>query len=246
MIEEKLTFQRKMKKHKLPNIPISTIIITLLSCAVIFLWLWKEDEAISNKQKDNIIAEKNAVIEYKTNENGDLVAEKTAALASRDAIKNAYNAEVGRIRKNFDVKLKDMQSFITAKIETIGEGKSSARDTLIIKKDGIEITGKKIRINEEWVSLTGILLNNDFEYRYSTRDSVTFVTSFKRDKFLGPKKLIVNGISHNPNSNIAGLRNIVVDDFKPKRFSLGPALFYDPFDNQFRVGVSVNYSVIKF
>lgn len=234
-----------MKKLKFPNIPISTIVITLLSCVIIFLWFWKEDEAMSNKQKDSIIAEKNAVIEYKTNENGDLVAEKTAALASRDAIKSAYNDEISRIRKDFDVKLKDMKGFITAKIETMGEGKSSARDTLIIKEDGTEITGKKIGINEEWFSLTGILLNNDFEYRYSTRDSVTFVTSFKKDKLFGPKRLIVNGISHNPNSNITGLRNIVVDDYKPKRVSLGPALFYDPFDNQFRVGVSANYSLIR-
>jgi hypothetical protein len=109
------------------------------------------------------------------------------------------------------------------------------------------LIGQKLTVQEKWFSLDGVALDGKFIGQYHTSDSLVFSTFFKRDGgIFSPKKLFVTGTSMNPNTTITGMQNIQVKGYKPKRFSLGAGLYFEPFTQSIHLGIGIHYGLIRF
>ncbi|MEC7753767.1 MAG: DUF6549 family protein [Bacteroidota bacterium] len=73
----------------------------------------------------------------------------------------------------------------------------------------------KIYYEDEWSKFDGLYETGIFELTYSVRDSINYVSYWKRPGFLKRKQLFTQGISHNPNTQITGLKDIRIKAPKP-------------------------------
>lgn len=89
-------------------------------------------------------------------------------------------------------------------------------------------------------------LNTPYTYTYS--DTLKFAFHMKSEGFLKNKKLYGSGMLTNPNALITNSKAILVNEYRDKRFGIGPSVSYGVSPNglQWNVGVSVHYSLIRF
>lgn len=73
----------------------------------------------------------------------------------------------------------------------------------------------KVYYEDEWSTFDGLYDTGVFELSYSVGDSISYVSYWKRPGFLKRKQLFTQGISHNPNTQISGLKDIRIKELKP-------------------------------
>lgn len=73
----------------------------------------------------------------------------------------------------------------------------------------------KLYYEDEWSIFNGLYDSGIFELDYSVGDSISYVSYWKRPGFLKKKQLFNQGISHNPNTQITGLKDIRIKIPKP-------------------------------
>lgn len=182
------------------------------------------------------------------NKAGQSVTDKTAAEVNLKHAKDFYAGELNQIRETFEIRDKNLKSFITAQFNATGKGSvTMSFDTTIQQRSNVRVHTPMFRINDGFLSFKGTMPDSaSLDYEYSYRDSVIFATSWKKNGLFRKKTLMVSGAFGNKNATITGLRNVEISDFKDKRFGIGPMVGYDILNNRLVVGVSVQYSLIKF
>lgn len=182
------------------------------------------------------------------NKAGQNVSDKRAAEVSLKDAKAFYAGELQQIRETFEIRDKNLRSFISAQFNATGKGSvTMSFDTTIQHSSNVRVHTPMFRVSDGFLDFKGAMpdsLHLDYEYQY--RDSVIFATSWKKNGLFRKKTLMVSGAFGNKNATITGLRNVVVSDFKDKRFGIGPMVGYDVLNNRPVVGVSVQYSLIRF
>lgn len=106
-------------------------------------------------------------------------------------------------------------------------------------------TTLSIHFEDKWLSIDGSL--TDKPWTYSIRDSLTFVSYYKK-KGLFKKQLVLNAYSANPNTTITGLTAIDIAQPKPKRIGIGLQAGYYYTGKAFvpAAGIGITYNIIRF
>lgn len=182
------------------------------------------------------------------NKAGQNVSDKRAAEVNLKDAKAFYAGELQQIRETFEIRDKNLRSFISAQFNATGKGSVTLSfDTTIQQRSNVRVHTPMFRVSDGFLDFKGAMPDSlHLDYEYSYRDSVIFATSWKKNGLFRKKTLMVSGAFGNKNATITGLRNVVISDFKDKRLGIGPMVGYDILNNRPVVGVSVQYSLIRF
>lgn len=215
------------------------------------------------KQKESVIAEKNAVIEYHVNEKGQLVADKEAAVLKAKELEASYPEIYKSLKEDMDVNFKRLKAFVQNEFEARGSGTGTivnnhyydsgtnqSFDSLKFKMDDSYL---KFNVNFELRYTPGKPINiTQSPYTYTFADTAKTAIHGRKKWFLGSEKLYATTVFSNPNAKITGTTNILVDNYRDKRFSIGVSAGWGlvKVDNDIHtgwfVGPSISYSLFKF
>lgn len=230
------------------NVPYIIVILILLFLAGWFYMELQEVKA-SDERKDTVIAEKNAEIKYRENEKGQIVAEKNAAIVSKKELEDAYPKIAEEIKNDFDLKLKNIRAFIKNEFEVRGKGTGTITNNHYFDSTSRKtVRFRDFKMNDGFLKFETKLFDSltTSQYNYVYTDTASTAIHGKKNWVFGKERLYATTIFRNPDAKIIGTTNILVQDHKDKRISIGPGLMYDPFSNRFVVGIGVTYSLIKF
>jgi hypothetical protein len=178
-------------------------------------------------------------------------AEAQVAQVRQEDMKSFFAEEVRQMQKDFNVKLKDVRSMIVASTytrDTVELVRDSSSGEITFNTDGgVPRDSAVFRYNDLWASFYAVVGKDKMLLDYNTRDSVAFLSNWKRNGLFKARSLMLDGISYNPKSKIYGIKNVEV---KAKESRLGLGLDgswgYGPGGWGFYVGVGLHYSLVKF
>jgi hypothetical protein len=217
--------------------------IISLSLAVIFIILasisYIEKLEEKNNQLVNVNTALNDSITYRKNKYNQLYAEKQVVEVTKEVAEKVYKKRLKEYRDLLNAK--NVTSGTEIGIQTIGQGTVILRDTIV---DTVYFRSGKLTIDERWFTFNALIKEDSANYDYKVIDSLSIVTDIDK-RFFKPDVHYIKAINHNPKTKVTGLNHVTIVESK-KTFSAGPAILYDPFSNSFRVGLSIQYSVLSF
>ena len=216
------------------------ILIIVLLCVLLSFSIQKCSNT-NNEYKNNIEA-LNDTIKYYQDKNGNLVATK---LAFESDVKTLKLLNEDLYKEIEDLKLKKSVSSI---VYIEGKVENPKQDTsYIVKHDTISKGfNKYFDFNNEYRVLEGnVKYENDSLGIFINKDIINFNYSVGIDK---DNNIYVK--STNPYVKYNEISGFRVSQSKKTHWSLGPSINfgYDPIQNKpsFNIGISLNYSLIKF
>lgn len=211
-------------------------------------WLFVELRKMKAElnRKDTIIAEKEGQVTHWKTESGRNAIEKDAAIATAKEFKEAYPKFTEELKNEFDVKWRDMRAFVRAEFQAQGKGTGAISNTYYIDSAGQRY--KEFNMDDGYLKFRTTLFDSMTmaPYQYTYGDTLTYGFNVRRKWFLGKERLYGFGGLKNPQAKIIGATNVLIDEFKDKRFSLGPYVGYSFTQNRVDFGVSLQYSIWKF
>ena len=226
-----------------------TTIVALIILGAFFYNKWQDSNA-EVRRKDSVIAEKNAEIKFRTNRQGQIVAEKEAAILRAKEIEDSYPAIAEKLEKSFDIKVKNLKAYIENQFHARGEGTApiitnNYYDTATNRM----VTAHKVDINDGYLDFHSVQFDSlkQVFYEYMYTDTASTAIHGKKKWLFGNEKLYATTIFNNPNAAITGTTNILVDSYKDKRWVISAGVSYVPFGEQhFQPTISVGYAIFKF
>jgi len=231
------------------------VVIAALIILLTFQSIRLQKAQTSVEQKESVIAEKNAIIEYHVNEKGQIVAQKQAAEIRAKDLEDAYPKIYESLKRDMDVKIKDLKAFVQNEFEARGSGTGSVtNNNYYDSASGKNIRFKDFHMSDGYLTFDTRLYDSlqSALYTYVYSDTAKTAIHAKRKWFLASEKLYATTVFSNPNAKITGTTNILVKDYRDKRFSIGISAGWGlvKVDNDIHtgwfVGPSVSYSLIKF
>lgn len=238
------------------------VLILFLLLALIFtvIKVEKQDELIH--QQESVIREKNATIEYHVNENGKIVAKKEAAELRAKDLEKSYPEIYKFIREEMDVNAKNLKAFVRNEFAAHGTGTGSiinnhyydsstntAFDSLKYRASDGFMT---FSVNLELKFTDNKITYTQSPYHYEYIDTASTAIHGRKKWFLGNEKLYSTTTFANPQAKIMGTTNILVNNYKDKRWSIGLSAGYgivktkEEVNTGWFVGPTVHYSLFKF
>lgn len=228
----------------------------LLAVGIIF-WLLRV-HAAEVAGKDSIIAEKNDHITYHQNKAQEAIATVAQVRASASAYQAAHPEEMAAILKQFDLRQSQFESYIRASFKAQNKGVSVVHTTFVpdtatadptdsIQEASFDVSDNYLTMHGDTRTQPGLpWLKVNWDYAYI--DTLSFVGREKKNGFLGfgKKTYWLDGKVENPKAQITSIKNFQVTEFRDKRWSIGPAVLFDPFSGKFVLGVGVTYSIFRF
>lgn len=134
--------------------------------------------------------------------------------------------EISGLKKN----LKNLESYISVGLTTLGTATAILRDTVLIR-DSVTHNVKAFGWMDKWAKIDGTIQDTTVNLEYKVRDSLTFTTYYQSNGLFKPRSLMMDAISHNPNSAITGIKNVKITSLKRRRprlsfyagYGVGPA-----------------------
>lgn len=230
--------------------------LTALLAAGIIFWLLRVHGA-EVAGKDSIIAEKEGKVIYHQNKAQEAIATVAQVRASAEAYKAAHPEEMAAIVKDFALKQAQLESYIRASFKAQNKGVSVVHTTFIpdtttvdpadsVQEGSFDIADNYLSLHGDTRTQSGLpWLKVNWDYAYV--DTLSFVGREQRNGFLGlgKKTYWLDGKVENPKAQITSLRNFQVTEFRDKRISIGPAVLFDPFSGTVRVGISIQYAILR-
>lgn len=200
----------------------------------------------SNKSKDSVITEQQATITYRTNKEGKLIADKQAAEARLQDFVKAYPLLAEQI-KSMGIDVKNLKAAYQAKFVVEGKG-----NTTIVHNHYTDSTGRKqdsthLNVSDGYLTFHATLYDSlHTAYKYIYQDEITVATYIKKKWFLGKKQMYSSSMLGNKNAKVTNSTDVLIKDYKDKRFSIGPYVGYDVFKNKLSGGISLQWALFKF
>ena len=229
-----------------PGKKISFLLACLLGCVVFMLIDCSNDiqnEAHLKSWKSVAITNATEVKLWK-NQEGLSRARAGVAEADRDILEQAYGEQFRAMRKELDIKSKQLQSATFIKTQTSGSIKTITRDSLIYL-DTTQVKAKVFQFRDRWATINGIFSRDSLSLNYSFVDSLTIATSWRRKHLFANRELQIDALSSNPYSSITGLSSLTVRDPKKSRVGIGPFVGIG-LNGKPVIGIGVQYSLLKF
>lgn len=223
--------------NKMGKYLIAIIVIQFLLLGVgAYLYQNSRNHSASLEQ---VYAEQSDEIKTWKDEAGKYRSQKMAAEVDLKTAKKHYQAEIDGVYHDMHVKYRNLKALVQVNTKTA--------DTITLEKP-VYIKGDTIRdsifiYRDVWADFIATMDSASIDLRYTVRDSLAFVSHYKRTG-LFKKQLFIDGVSHNPNTKIVGIKNISIG--KPSnRFGLtvGPSVGYGVVGNGLGpfFGVSATY-----
>lgn len=232
------------------------IVIILLLC--VFGYVEWQNSKIEIRNRDSAIREKDAVITYKTNREGKIIAEKDAAVLNAKEMREFYPKVVDKIEKSFDVKVKNLKAYMENAFAAQGHGTGT-----VINNNFYDSAAKKMVAFRDFSMDDGYLkfdtrlydsLRTQAPYAYVYRDTVTTVLSsdkrwwqvFRNEHIIGKTSF------GNPNSKSVSMTSILKGGDRDKRWALVVGLSYVPFlptdkpIEKIQPTLTFGYTILKF
>lgn len=180
---------------------------------------WKDKDGLSHARAQSAEATTKAILEFQKNEIKDL------------------QKQIGGLNKN----LSNLNNYITTGVKTSDTIFVTLRDTISVGN----IRKRLFTYTDEWSRIDGEIDSIGLRLSYEVRDSLTFVSYYKKQGLFKPKKLFIEGISYNPHTRITGLKNIQVAQPRRKRFGIGPYIGLDV-QGKPSIGIGLQYNIFTF
>jgi cupin superfamily acireductone dioxygenase involved in methionine salvage len=238
-----------------------TYILLLLALVVALLYFYDQNRKhmAESSRKDSVIAEKEAEIKYHVSVTGRMTSEKRAAEATTKEAMAAYNEVIEEIKREFDVKAKDIKAFVSASFRAQGSGTgttiihnhydSASRLTIIDSAAFNTDQDKFLKFNVTYYP--GKAKFSPYHYTYSDEILMAFHAK-KRWKPFGKEEIFASASFGNPNSMVTNQTSVLIKEARDKRWSLGMSAGWgllkvgDEVHTGFFLGPSVHYALFKF
>lgn len=240
-------------------------IIVLLAIAGIVIYGAYDDKRNEAKSLLSASSEKDAKVEKLTNALGEEIYRKQAAEVRIKDLEKSYPELAATLEKQFDIKVKNLKAYIENQFQVHGTGTG----TIINNNYGYDSATKTASDSLKYSVPNDKYLKFNVSFKVSFKDKFTFTQSpytytysdtvktviasnKKFFQFWKNEKLYATTKFGNQNSQITGATNILVNDFKDKRFSVSLSVGYgllkvkDEIHTGFFIGPSVSYSLFKF
>jgi hypothetical protein len=196
----------------------------------------KELTVINNKLDNNLKI-------YKDENNFYRAKAETAESDIRN-VRRVYEEELKTLKNDFNNINKNYKNLLNVynisletnnKLNLIIESYDKFVDTVFNENNNITNIRytRKFTYNDDWSKFYGFytLNTNDkfddkIEINYTTTDSITLVSYFKRKNIFSSRQLYVEGKSYNPNTQISNLKEIRIDNYKEPKWSIGTQVGY--------------------
>lgn len=102
--------------------------------------------------------------------------------------------------------------------------------------------------HNKWMTFHGIYnpANDSLKVKYAYRADFKLVSYFKGKNLIKKGDLISDITFSDPSIQVGEFQGVVVKQPRDLRLSIGPAIIYDPFHSSVNVGISLQYSIIRF
>lgn len=240
---------------------ILSIVIAIITIIFLLNRLSGRDKII--EQKDSVISEKNATITYHVNDKGRIVSEKDAAVLRSKDLEESYPKIYETLKRDMDINARNLKAYIQNEFSARGQGTGSITnnhyydsgtktsfDSLKFKMDDGYM---KFKVGFELRYFNNKLSYKQSPYSYSYSDTSKTAVHGKKKWLLGNERLYSTTTFGNPNSKITGTTNILVDNYRDKRWSISFSVGYglvkakdDEVHTGWFAGPSVTYSLFKF
>lgn len=151
-----------------------------------------------------------------------------------ETVADVYESEIDSLKKDFDFRVRNLDNVTNISTSTSETVYLTQIDTVYYPHYVYQ---------DKWTYIELKFKTEQPELFYSIKDSVSFIQHYKRENLLGKKVLYIDGISHNPNTQITGMKNLRVNK-SPNNFSLGLQLGYSP--SGMYLGLGLNYAILKW
>lgn len=151
-----------------------------------------------------------------------------------ETVADVYESEIDSLKKDFDFRVRNLDNVTNISTSTSETVYLTQIDTVYYPHYVYQ---------DKWTYIELKFKTEQPELFYSIKDSVSFIQHYKRENLLGKKVLYIDGISHNPNTQITGMKNLKINK-SPNNFSLGLQLGYAP--SGMYLGLGLNYAILKW
>lgn len=234
---------------KINNLTVAAIVTLAFGITAGSLYVNLQKTKRELKSKDSALTSANAEITWHKNAQGKLIAEKQAAEIRAKDLEQSFPKLAEVLTEQMDIKIKNLKAAIHAEFMAQGDG------VVDIHYHYDSATGKPIpsrwqfNVDDGYLDLKAEGLDSlQATYAYTYGDTLTYAFELRKKWLLGNKSLYGSGMLRNPGARIVNSESVLIDDFKDKRFGIGPYVGYGfgPDGGQTTIGISVHWSVFKF
>jgi hypothetical protein len=178
---------------------------------------------------------------------GEIGFEKVRVEADLKSLQESYGFLEDSL-KELGVKTKQLSSalFLAQRTQGSGEGRI---DTVRIQGEADTVkVGLKMEIKERYFDfIANIYESGNYDYNYSTYDSLAIVNVTKRPTPFHARVHSVKIVNANPNAKISGITSLTIVE-KPRKFHLGPLVSVTHDGERIRpfIGIGMAYSFLSF
>lgn len=213
-------------------------------------WIIRYNE-IEKKELRSVIAEKNDSIRYHRNEQGKLISEKIASEVRAKDLEKMYPEVVKELEKSFDIKIKNLKAYIKNEFSATGTGTGLV--TINNHYDSVakrSIWFRDFNMDDGYLTfhtrLYDSLSSSLYKYTYSDTAQTVIASNKKWWQVFKNEQLYASTMFSNPNAKVTGTTNILVKNYRDKRWAVVVAAGYDPFRMKPTGMVGLGYTIFKF
>lgn len=233
------------------------IYVSIIAILAVLFFMSRDKINKLERDKNNlssIIHEKDDSITYYKNESGQNVAQKEAAVLRANQLEEHYPKLIEEIKKDFDIKLKNLRVAVQNDIKASGTGNASVVHHHYHDSAGQTKQMTEVKVNDGYLDFTAKVYDSlNAPYQYTYEDTITTVLSIEKKWFgFGREKMLASTKLNNPNARVINTTNVVVDSYKDKRWVLfvgagyGVAVGRDQVQWGPTINVGVGRALLKF
>jgi hypothetical protein len=214
----------------------------------ILLYLTLGKSRLSDKisSLESVVSEKNSRIKYFESENGRLISEKEAATVRASELEKMYPEVYKKLSSEMNIKVKDLKAYIESSFKSSGSGSGTITNNYYTTPSGIKRHGV-FKASDGYLDIKADLIDSlNSPYTYTYTDTISQSISTKKKWFLGNERLYGTATMSNPRAIITGSNNILIDNYRDKRWGFGIVMTYDFGSSRFIPGLGISYNLIKF
>lgn len=223
------------------------IVYLMLTLTAIYYYLENQKNLEIIASQDSALTELNAEVEYRTTKEGRIIAQKDAAVMASQEIAKAYPAVVEQLKKDFDVKVREMKAYMRSEFEARGSGNSIVHNHYITDSTGRQVPAWELKASDGHLDFRATVIDSlHAPYTYTYADTITTVISIRKKWFLGDEHPQAQTMFANKNAKAIHTTNILDKGVRDKRCVISAGAAYIPFDNKVMPYVGIGYAIVKF
>lgn len=162
-------------------------------------------------------------------------------------IKSMYPELYKALSRDLDVKVKDLKAYIQSEFKVSSSGKGQVTNNYYTTNTGGKHPYKQFTASDGYLSIKADIIDSlNAPYTYTYTDTIKQSISVKRKWLLGREQLYGSATISNPNAKVVGSQNILIKEYRDKKWGLGVGAIYDPFMGRAGIGISFSYILVKF